>query len=165
MALKNVRRPRTTAGRWGLLHPGRGAQDPEIESCGWTARGRNRIRLLDAAAPLWRRLSRLLERESTVPRWRELLGIFRRLEARGTVRGGRFIMGSAGNNSLCPKPSSRSAPCAGSMARWPVTVSAADPSNLVGLVAPGERTAALPGRTVTFLGGKLHEPELSAAAG
>ena len=45
----------------------------------------------------------LLERETTIPRWRELLGMFRRLEARGSVRGGRFLNGFGGEQFAVPE--------------------------------------------------------------
>jgi ATP-dependent Lhr-like helicase len=160
-------RPRAAVGRWGLLHPvGEAALDTE----GAAAAGRREAEIESACWMLLRRYGvvfrDLLERESTVPRWRELAGIFRRLEARGTVRGGRFVDGFGGEQFALPEAvDSLRAMRACDGEDGSVTVAAADPLNLVGLVAPGERTAALPGRTVTFLGGKLHEPELSAVAG
>uniref|UniRef100_UPI003F973E68 Lhr family helicase n=1 Tax=Paraburkholderia caledonica TaxID=134536 RepID=UPI003F973E68 len=56
---------------------------------------------------------RLLEREAEwLPPWRDLLRVFQRLEARGQVRGGRFVNGLAGDNLRCPRrsPAARSAP-------------------------------------------------------
>jgi len=93
----------------------------------------------------------LMQRETAMPRWRELLGMFRRLEARGTVRGGRFVSGFGGEQFALPEAvetlrqvRSRKA------AALPVTFAAADPMNLVGIVIPGEREASVPGRTVTY---------------
>ena len=54
-------------------------------------------------AALWRGVSRLVERETAMPRWRELLGMFRRMEARGTVRGGRFVSGFGGEQFALPE--------------------------------------------------------------
>ena len=51
----------------------------------------------------------LLVRESNAPKWRDLLNILRRLEARGEVRGGRFVTGFGGEQFALPKPSSPSA--------------------------------------------------------
>jgi len=45
----------------------------------------------------------VLERETTIPRWRELQGMFRRLEARGSVRGGRFLSGFGGEQFAVPE--------------------------------------------------------------
>ena len=96
----------------------------------------------------------LLAREETMPRWRELLGIFRRMEARGEIRGGRFLSGFGGEQFALPE----AVESLREMRRRPesgveVTVAAADPLNLVGIVVPGERMAAVPGRNVAFVNG------------
>jgi ATP-dependent Lhr-like helicase len=93
----------------------------------------------------------LLERETTVPRWRELLGLLRRMEARGEVRGGRFISGFGGEQFALPAAleSLREARRSGIKIES-VTVAAADPLNLIGIVIPGERVAAVAGNRVTF---------------
>ena len=75
-----------------------------------------------------------------VPRWRELLITYRRLEDRGEIRGGRFVSGFLGEQFALPiaieslRATSKHPP-AGEV----VTISAADPLNLVGIVMPGER--------------------------
>jgi ATP-dependent Lhr-like helicase len=93
----------------------------------------------------------LMERETAMPRWRELLGMFRRMEARGTVRGGRFVSGFGGEQFALPEAleSLRAMRKRDNVADS-VTYSAADPMNLVGVVIPGEREAAMPGRRVTY---------------
>jgi ATP-dependent Lhr-like helicase len=93
----------------------------------------------------------LLERETTVPRWRELLGLLRRMEARGEVRGGRFVSGFGGEQFALPAAldSLREARRSG-IKLEPVTIAAADPLNLIGIVIPGERVAAIAGNRVTF---------------
>jgi len=96
----------------------------------------------------------LLVRESVLPAWRELLIMFRRLEDRGEVRGGRFVSGFIGEQFALPVAveslrAMRHREPAGEV----VTVSAADPLNLVGIVVPGERVPALSGRVVTFRDG------------
>ena len=83
---------------------------------------------------------KLLERESTLPPWRDLLYIYRRLEARGEVRGGRFVDGFAGEQFALPDAvgalrEARRRPKNGEL----VSVSAADVLNLVGIVTPGQR--------------------------
>ena len=93
----------------------------------------------------------LMQRETAMPRWRELLGMFRRLEARGVVRGGRFVSGFTGEQFSLPE-------ALGSLRQvrsrrtesLPVAFAAADPMNLIGIVIPGEREASVPGRTVTY---------------
>jgi ATP-dependent Lhr-like helicase len=91
----------------------------------------------------------LLARESLLPTWRELLITFRRLEDRGEVRGGRFVSGLVGEQFALPVAveslrASRRRP-RGTTA---LTLSAADPLNLVGIILPGERVPAISGRTV-----------------
>ncbi len=164
--LNTVRRSRNTVGRWCLLNPAAGA----VESAG--AQAERREAELESAC--WMLLRRygvvfrdVLERETTIPRWRELLGMFRRLEARGSVRGGRFVNGFGGEQFAVPEAvaslrETRSHAVAG--ADEAITVAAADPLNLAGIVVPGERPAAVPGKTVTFLGGVLRVEEAGLAA-
>ena len=96
----------------------------------------------------------LLARETIVPTWRELQIAFRRLEDRGEVRGGRFISGFMGEQFALPVAveslrAMRNLPTQGET----ITISAADPLNLVGIVVPGERVPAISGKTVTFRDG------------
>ena len=99
----------------------------------------------------------LMERETAMPKWRELVGMFRRLEARGVVRGGRFVSGFGGEQfALTEAVDSLRAMRGRGGQTDAVAFSAADPMNLVGVVIPGEREASVPGRTVTY-------PALTAA--
>jgi ATP-dependent Lhr-like helicase len=98
----------------------------------------------------------LLARESNAPKWRELLGILRRLEARGEVRGGRFVTGFGGEQFALPQAvdslrAARSSDCTAL-----ITVAAADPANLAGIVIPGDRVAAVPGKQVRYRNGNLY---------
>ena len=82
----------------------------------------------------------MLARESNLPKWRELLIAFRRLEDRGEVRGGRFVSGFLGEQFALPEAveslrAMRNLPASGEI----ITISAADPLNLVGFIVPGER--------------------------
>jgi ATP-dependent Lhr-like helicase len=94
----------------------------------------------------------VLARETTTPPWRELVGMFRRLEARGIVRGGRFVSGFGGEQFALPEAAdslrANRARTLGDMP--PLTIAAADPMNLVDIVIPGERTASIAGNTVTL---------------
>jgi len=93
----------------------------------------------------------LMERETAMPRWRELLGMFRRLESRGVVRGGRFVSGFGGEQFALPEALESLREVRNKKAEpIPVTYAAADPMNLVGIVIPGERAASVPGKTVTY---------------
>ena len=95
-----------------------------------------------------------LARESNLPKWRELLIAFRRLEDRGEARGGRFVKGFLGEQFALPAAveslrAMRNLAPGGEI----VTVSAADPLNLVGFIVPGERVPAISGKHVTFRDG------------
>src|SRR5439155_23522092 len=111
----------------------------------------------------------LLVREAIVPKWRELVIAFRRLEDRGEIRGGRFISGFLGEQFALPVTveslrAMRKIEPFGET----ITLSAADPLNLVGVIVPGERVPAISGRTVAFRDGVAVTPEtapLRAATG
>jgi ATP-dependent Lhr-like helicase len=98
---------------------------------------------------------RVLEHEASfLPSWFELLRVFRRLEARGELRGGRFVAGMAGEQYALPEVVSalravRKKPRNAKL----VSVSAADPLNLVGSVLPGTRVPALAGNRILFRDG------------
>ncbi|MHB8549549.1 MAG: DEAD/DEAH box helicase [Acidiferrobacterales bacterium] len=98
---------------------------------------------------------RLLEREgSWLPSWYELLRVFRRLEARGEIRGGRFVAGFTGEQYALPGAidtlrALRKKVSSGAL----VSLSASDPLNLVGILTPGMRVPALSGNRVLFRDG------------
>jgi ATP-dependent Lhr-like helicase len=96
----------------------------------------------------------LMARETFVPKWRELLYGFRRLEDRGEVRGGRFVSGFLGEQFALPEAvESLRAMRRTQYETEILTVSAADPLNLVGIIVPGERVPAVSTKTVTFKDG------------
>ncbi|GAA5072886.1 DEAD/DEAH box helicase [Lysobacter panacisoli] len=98
---------------------------------------------------------RLLEREAQwLPPWRELVRVYHRLEARGEIRGGRFISGLSGEQFALPEAIGllrqvRQRPHDGAM----VTVSAVDPLNLVGTIVSGEKVARIAGSRILFRDG------------
>jgi ATP-dependent Lhr-like helicase len=106
----------------------------------------------------------LLARESNAPRWRDLLPILRRLEARGEIRGGRFVGGPFGEQYALPEAveSLRTARrlAESRNAEEPIRVAAADPLNLAGIVVPGERVTAVSGRDVRFRNGAVFADEV-----
>ncbi len=137
-------RPRHSAGRWAVLQAvGGGERSRAVEAA---------CRMLLARYGVVFR--ELLARETIVPRWRELLLAFRRLEDRGEVRGGRFVSGFIGEQFALPvaveslRAARRVQPSGEA-----VTVAAADPLNLVGIVVPGERVPVLSRRWVTYRDG------------
>ncbi|HZU41189.1 MAG TPA: DEAD/DEAH box helicase, partial [Terriglobales bacterium] len=147
-------RPRHSAGRWSLLYMNEAADRTRaIESTCWMLLRRYGVVFRD-----------LLARETVVPTWRELQIAFRRLEDRGEVRGGRFVSGFMGEQFALPVAveslrAIRNVPTQGEN----ITISAADPLNLVGIVVPGERVPAISGKTVTFRDGVAVTGEESPA--
>lgn len=97
----------------------------------------------------------LLLRESHAPRWRTLLPELRRREARGELRGGRFVGGFSGEQFALPAAVDA---LRGIRRRRPETprfvrLSAADPLNLVGITSPGERVPAITDNAVLYRDG------------
>lgn len=98
---------------------------------------------------------RVLERELCLGQWREILRCLRRLEARGEIRGGRFVDGFSGEQFALPDALEslrrlRTQPGSGAI----VAISAADPLNLVGIVTPGVRIPATLGGRIAFQDGE-----------
>ncbi len=104
----------------------------------------------------------LLERESNAPKWRDLLNILRRLEARGEIRGGRFVTGFSGEQFALPEAVESLRLSRRIESPHEITVAAADPMNLAGIVVPGPRMPAVPGRHIRFRSGVLISEELGA---
>lgn len=143
-------RPRHSAGRWAVLYAD-SAVDHErrTEAVCWMLLKRYGVVFRD-----------LLARETNLPKWRELQLAFRRLEARGEIRGGRFVDGFLGEQFALPVAveslrATRKLPSAGET----ITISAADPLNLVGIIVPGERVPAISGRSVSYRDGVAAEAE------
>jgi ATP-dependent Lhr-like helicase len=86
----------------------------------------------------------MLQRESTLPPWRDLVRVFRRLEARGEIRGGRFVAGFGGEQFAAADAVGRLR-AVRKMEKVDelVVLSAADPLNLVGILTPESRVAAI----------------------
>jgi ATP-dependent Lhr-like helicase len=98
---------------------------------------------------------RLLEREAgALPSWRDLLRVYRRLESRGEIRGGRFVAGFSGEQYALPDAvgmlrTARRKPESGDL----VSISGADPLNLIGILTPGPKLAALSGNRLLYRDG------------
>jgi ATP-dependent Lhr-like helicase len=134
-------RPRHNAGRWALLHAEEVVERPRaIEAACWMLLRRYGIVVRD-----------VLAREANLPAWRELLMGFRRLEDRGEIRGGRFVDGFIGEQFALPVAvESVRAMRKLDSAQGTITLSAADPLNLVGILVPGDRVPAISGNSVTY---------------
>jgi len=148
-------RPRHAAGRWALL------DEPDLpqpvgEPVGDAAPARHDevvARFASQMLDRWGAVFRdLLARETLAPSWRELLAALRRMEARGEIRGGRFVAGFVGEQFARPaavellRVVRRDGPSARSL-----SVPAADPLNLTGIVLPGPRVSAVSGGLVELL--------------
>ena len=135
------------AGRWTLARRPQSLPQARPEAIEHLAR----TLLLRYGVVFWR----LIEREAPwLPPWRDLLRIYRRLEARGEIRGGRFVGGFSGEQFALPdavgmlrevrrKPASD---------EW-ISLSGADPLNLAGILTPGPKLAALTGNRLLYRGG------------
>ena len=135
--------------------PGRFSRDRRAQFAGrWTAvsrpgTGETREHAVEAQAwALLRRYGvvfrRLLTRETNAAPWRELTRIYRRLEARGEIRGGRFVSGMSGEQFALPEAVERLRDVRRTRADGRlVTISTADPLNLAGIVTPGDRIRAV----------------------
>jgi ATP-dependent Lhr-like helicase len=98
----------------------------------------------------------LIARESGLPPWRDLLVALRRLEARGEIRGGRFVSGFVGEQFAVPEaldelravrnPGASPEAC---------RIAATDPLNLVGILTPGPRVPAVVGNAVLHVDGQV----------
>jgi ATP-dependent Lhr-like helicase len=138
------------AGRWALLRRG-----PLMEN----SQSASPETLEHVAMTLLRRYGvvfwRLLEREADwLPSWRELLRTFHRLEARGEIRGGRFVSGLAGEQFALPEAipllrEVRRREHDGSL----IAVCGVDPLNLAGTLLPGAKVPALASNRLVYRDG------------
>jgi ATP-dependent Lhr-like helicase len=138
-----------SAGRWSLVRREQSAarERPDPETVELVARGL----LRRWGVVFWR----LLAREADwLPPWRELLTCYRRLEARGEIRGGRFVAGLPGEQFAAPEAVGllREVRRRPREEEW-VSLSAADPLNLLGILTPGPRLPALAGNRILYRGG------------
>jgi ATP-dependent Lhr-like helicase len=133
-------------GRWALWGAGEGEGAPAAERAEVIAR-----QLLRRYGVVFRDL---LGRENHLPPWRILLGVYRRLEARGEVRGGRFIGGFVGEQYALPEAvealrAVRKTQASGEV----VLVSSGDPLNLVGVIIPGGRISPFSNQLIAYRDG------------
>lgn len=141
------------AGRWSLIrHPimnsasqqSTALADPAVEHVA-------RV-LLQRYGVVFRRL---LDRESGLPPWRELHYVYRRLEARGEIRGGRFVSGFSGEQFALPGAATILHKIARGKDEELVVIPAVDPLNLTGILLPGDRVPAVSGNRLLFSNGVL----------
>jgi ATP-dependent helicase Lhr and Lhr-like helicase len=138
-------RPRLTSGRWSILRGlhSEAAVEAAADVQAWA--------LLRRYGVMFRRL---LTREPNALPWRTLARIYRRLEARGEIRGGRFVSGMSGEQFALPdaierlREVRRTQPD-GSL----ITISAADPLNLTGIATSGDRIRAISRTRIAYRNG------------
>ena len=144
-----------SAGRWSLIANHAGFLDDVTE---YSSGELNEKELERIARILLRRYGvmfrRVADREAGAPPWRELIRIYRQMEARGTVRGGRFVEGVYGEQYALPEAVGKlrkisKQPKTGEL----IAISAADPLNLAGIVLPGNKVAARSGNRLLFRDG------------
>ena len=164
-ASRRSRRPRrrTPTSRWSLLQSNLGEPRSAEANGDTNGAGSNGKPVPDAnvearAMQLLHRYGvvfpEVLARETLAPRWRDLLRVYRRAEARGEIRGGRFVTGFVGEQFALPEAIEmlrliRKAEPDGRL----VAVSACDPLNLIGVLTPGPRVPAVLGNGVVFRDG------------
>ena len=120
------------AGRWSLLRPQASTGERDYSHAEHIAQV-----LLRRYGVVFRKL---LERENGLPSWRELLYVYRRMEARGELRGGRFVQGFAGEQFALPDAVSQLRSMRNKTSQDDlIAISAADPLNLTGLITAGQR--------------------------
>lgn len=138
------------SGRWSLVRPrvvDGDAGAPDVGALEHVARAL----LRRYGVVFWR----MLERESSwLPPWRELLRVYRRLEGSGEIRGGRFVAGFTGEQFALPEAigTLREVRRRPTTDEW-TAVSGVDPLNLVGILTPGPRLAALAGNRLLYRDG------------
>jgi ATP-dependent helicase Lhr and Lhr-like helicase len=131
-------------GRWfALQESGEVPREAAVETLAWT--------LLQRYGVVFRRV---LAREAAGVPWRELAHVYRRLEARGDIRGGRFVSGMAGEQFALPDAVERLREIrrSGRDDRL-LTISAADPLNLTGIITPGDRIRTTQGSRIVYRNG------------
>ncbi len=139
-----------SGGRWAMINRaapingGAEARDAAVEYAARTLLARYGV-------VFWRLLT---QEPGWLPPWRDLLRVYRRLEARGEIRGGRFVAGFSGEQFALPDAvgllrEMRRRPASG---QW-VSLSGADPLNLIGILTPGQRLAALTANRVVYRDG------------
>jgi ATP-dependent helicase Lhr and Lhr-like helicase len=140
---------RSAAGRWSLFSTDIPVSEDPLE------KARREDAAIESAARML--LARygvvfrdLVERESNIPKWSVLLRMLRRLEDRGEVRGGRFVSGFSGEQFALPRAVESLRDARNREIRETLMIAGADPMNLVGILVPGERVSAVPGKLFEY---------------
>jgi ATP-dependent Lhr-like helicase len=135
---------RVASGRWSAIE----APTPEDEAKRAEIQARALLRRYGVV------FRRLMAREANALPWRELARVYRQLEARGEIRGGRFVSGMSGEQFALPEAVERlreirRTPPDGKL----LSISAADPLNLTGVITAGPRVRASTTNKVVYRDG------------
>ena len=130
-------------GRWSLWR--RAARGEAQESASLEQKARQLLRRYGIV------FRDLLARENNLPPWRTLLQLYRRWEARGEIRGGRFVDGFVGEQFALPDAVEQlRARRRGPKKEEPVIVAAGDPPNLAGILSPGARVSPYSNQVIAY---------------
>jgi ATP-dependent Lhr-like helicase len=161
-ANSSYRKVRSAAGRWSLFRNDAPVPTDAIEQARYTD-----IAIESAVRMLLNRYGvvfrDLLVLESNIPRWGILLRMLRRLEDRGLVRGGRFVSGFGGEQFALPEMLDSLHATRDQELKGEITIAGADPLNLIGILIPGVRTHAMPGRKFVIKSEMLEQPSSSVS--
>ena len=148
-ALRGGRARLVPTGRWALLRTGAVEAPAVVDATAWARQLLARWGVV---------LRELCARETRVPPWRALLAAFRRLEARGEIRGGRFVAGLVGEQFALPE-AIEALRAVRRRREGPetVVVAAADPLNVSGILVPGPRIPPPAREVVAFRDGAVAE--------
>ncbi len=128
-------------GRWSVLQRGQEAAGQEAEE----AMARQLLRRYGIV------FRELLSRETRIPSWRSLLRLYREMELRGEIRGGRFVDGFVGEQFALPEAVDElRAVRRHASGEETVIIAASDPLNLVGILTPGERVSPLSRQMILY---------------
>lgn len=150
--------PFDNAGRWSLInqdaiqsnlesadHKQQKLNSEDLEFIAWT--------LLHRYGVLFRKV---LEREQNLPPWRDLLRVYWRMEARGEIRGGRFVNGVSGEQfALSEALNVLKKVSKNKKSKQHVSIASADPLNLVGILLPGDKVPISPHSMIHFVDGMV----------
>jgi ATP-dependent Lhr-like helicase len=126
------------AGRWSLIPKEQEEKEYQLKQ---ERLERMAFLLLKRYGVVFRRI---LDKERFAMPWRDLVRVYRRLEARGEVRGGRFVVGVSGEQYALPETVDRlkqlrKTPKSGQL----ISISAVDPINFTGNLFPGVKVSSL----------------------
>ncbi|MEE9444040.1 MAG: DEAD/DEAH box helicase [Cocleimonas sp.] len=137
--------PFDNAGRWSLIEQQNEKADESLSEDNMEFIATNLLNRYGLVFKI------MLERESNLPPWRDLLRVYWRMEARGEIRGGRFVDGVSGEQFALPEALTllRKIPKREASEKI-ISISSADPLNLVGIILPNDKIPVSPLTQILF---------------